>query len=77
MSMKSPLFEIDFVLAQYHGSAWDDLRMEEPRYGRLCRPAMQRYWTPYFRSLADALQGAGQVPHDGEAGLLLPNIVTG
>lgn len=65
---------VDFVLSHYCGQRWGDLRTMDGRYGRLRAPAMARYWTPYFRLLADALATEDPVAIDSPAGLLLPNL---
>jgi hypothetical protein len=61
---------IDFVLSNYCGVRWDELRTMDARYGRIRGPAMARYWGPYFQLIADALTGADPVPISGRAGLL-------
>ncbi len=67
---------IDFVLSHYCGGAWDKLCTLEAAYDRIRTPSMARYWGPYFRVIADALEGADRVTHESPAGLLIPNLVT-
>lgn len=67
---------IDFVLSHYCGGVWDMLRTLEASYNRIRGPSMARYWGPYFRLIADALEGAGTVTNDSPAGLLIPNLAT-
>ena len=38
---------------------------------------MRRYWGPYFRLLAKALEVEGAVEQGSGAACLLPNLVTG
>ncbi len=71
------ILAIDFVLSHYHGTIWEDLRLMDPRYARLRAPSMRRYWGPYFRLLANALEVEGAVEHGSFAACLLPNLVTG
>lgn len=68
------ILAVDFVLSHYGCATWDKLR-KEARYGRLRSPSMKRYWKPYFRLLADALDGEDAVLHGSDAALLLPNLV--
>ncbi len=65
---------IDFVLSHYCGAAWERLRIGEASYGRIRGASMARLWGPYFRLLADALEGDNTVAQDSPAGLLLPNL---
>lgn len=67
---------IDFVLSHYCGGVWDKLRTLETSYDRIRAPSMARYWSPYFRLIADALESEDQVAHDSAAGLLIPNLAT-
>lgn len=68
------ILAVDFILAHYRGVHWEELRAMDPRYGRLRKPAMERYWAPYFRLLADAVGIAEGVPSNSAAALLLPNL---
>jgi len=70
------ILAIDFVLSHYHGPIWEDLRLMDPRYARLRAPSMRRYWGPYFRLLAEALEGEDAVEQGSRAAHLLPNLVT-
>ena len=65
---------IDFILSNYCGVVWEDFRDMEPRYGRMRRPAMQRYWRPYFETLAEASGRDSSVRRGEDAELLLPNL---
>jgi hypothetical protein len=69
------ILAVDFVLSHYHGATWEELRLMDPRYGRLRAPSMKRYWAPYFRLLAEALQGEDAVEQGSEAARLLPNLL--
>lgn len=68
------ILAVDFVLAHYCGSMWRDLRDLEPRYTRVRKNPMQRYWAPYYRTLADGIDALDSVPSGGQAYLLIPNI---
>ena len=68
------ILAVDFVLAQYCGKEWNRLRDLEPRYGRLRKEPMKRYWSPYFRTLADCIDNLDYVPDGGAAQTLVPNI---
>lgn len=65
---------IDFVLSHYAGRTWGELSASEPQYGRLRRPAMARYWQPYYRLLADACASSNPVVFGSPAAELLPNL---
>lgn len=71
------ILAVDFVLSHYRGLAWDDLRQMDDRYGRLRTPSMMRYWAPYYRMIAEALDVGSTVSHGSPAGVLLPNLVVG
>lgn len=43
---------IDFVLSNYFGSAWGELRRENASYNMLLRDAQDRLWRPYAVALA-------------------------
>ncbi len=68
---------VDFVLSQYCGAHWMLLKDEEPRYGRLRRKPMRRYWEPYHASIAAAIADIDNDPGGGEAIALLPNLYSG
>lgn len=68
------ILAVDFVLSHYCGEAWSILRDIEPRYGRLRRDPMQRYWSPYFRMMADGIDDLEEDPSGGGAYDLLPSI---
>jgi hypothetical protein len=68
------ILALDFVLAHYCGRAWRELRDLEPRYTRLRKIPMQRYWSPYYRTLANGIDELDAVPSGGQACLLIPNI---
>lgn len=65
---------VDFVLSHYCGVMWDTLRTLEAGYNRIRAPSMARYWSPYFRMIADALQGDDPVAQGSPAALLIPNL---
>jgi hypothetical protein len=71
------ILALDFVLAQYCGADWTSLRDREPRYGRVRKKPMQRYWSPYFRTLADGIDNLDTIPGGGGACTLIPNIFVG
>lgn len=71
------ILAVDFVLSHYCGAMWEDLRLMEARYGRLRAPAMHRYWGPYFRLIAGALDGVEPIAINSDAGYLLPNLAIG
>lgn len=68
------ILAVDFVLSHYCGSDWGVLRDIEPRYGRLRRNPMQRYWSPYFRIIADGIDGLETDPSGGSASALHPSV---
>jgi hypothetical protein len=68
------ILAVDFVLAHYCGERWSLLRDLEPSYGRLRKNPMQRYWSPYFRTLAEGIDNLDTVPGGGDACTLIPNI---
>src|SRR5258708_25882353 len=68
------ILAVDFVLAHYCGVHWSLLRDMEPRYGRLRKNPMQRYWSPYFRALAEGIDNLDAIPNGGTACTLIPNI---
>jgi hypothetical protein len=68
------ILAVDFVLAQYCGETWNLLKEIDPRYARLRKNPMQRYWAPYFRTLADCIDGLDTDPGGGDACALIPNI---
>lgn len=70
------ILAVDFVLSHYCGTAWEILRLDEARYGRVRAPSMKRYWQPYFRLIADALADDVAVSERSAAALLLPNLLT-
>lgn len=71
------ILAVDFVLSHYCGAMWEDLRLMEARYGRLRAPAMNRYWGPYYRLIAGALDGVEPVAINSDPGYLLPNLAIG
>lgn len=68
------ILAVDFVLSQYCGEMWDLLREDRPSYTRLRKVPMQRFWSPYFRTLADCIDGLDTDPGGGSACGLIPNI---
>jgi hypothetical protein len=68
------ILAVDFVLAQYCGDDWGLLRDLEPRYARIRKIPMQRYWSPYYRTLANGIDELDTVPSGGLACSLVPNI---
>jgi hypothetical protein len=71
------ILAVDFVLAHYCGKAWRELKDLEPQYTRIRKNPMQRYWLPYFRTLADGIGELDTVPSGGLACSLIPNIFAG
>jgi hypothetical protein len=49
------ILAVDFVLAQYCGKKWSEFKDILPSYLRLRKNPLQRYWLPYFRTLADGI----------------------
>lgn len=41
---------VDFILSNYCGSEWTNLRLEDPTYKDLVVAAQERYWAPYARA---------------------------
>jgi hypothetical protein len=68
------ILAVDFILAHYCGNGWKDLREAEPRYGRLRKSPLQRYWSPYFRLLLDGIDALDSFPLGGAAFDLIPSI---
>lgn len=64
------ILAIDFVLANYAGSAWKALR-EDPQYTNLIVPQFKRFWKPYF----DAVASSWENPKSINSGFLCPFIV--
>jgi hypothetical protein len=65
---------VDFVLSHYCGLDWAALRDLDAGYNFLRKRPMQRYWQPYYRTISDGLAALDEVPHGGEANLLVPSI---
>jgi hypothetical protein len=68
------ILAVDFVLAHYCGKKWSEF---EPSYLRLRKNPLQRYWLPYFRTIAESIDKLDSDPGGGAACLLLPNILCG
>jgi hypothetical protein len=68
---------VDFVLAHYCGERWNLLKDLMPSYLRLRKNPIQRYWLPYFRTLADGIANLDSAPGGGDAYALLPNVFCG
>ncbi len=71
------ILAVDFVLSNYCGKKWNELKDNLPGYLRLRKSPIQRYWFPYFRMIADSIEKLDSVPGGGEGYLLLPNISCG
>jgi len=71
------ILAVDFVLAHYCGEQWSLLNDLVPGYLRLRKNPMQRYWAPYFKTLANGIDNLDNVPGGGEAYALIPNILVG
>jgi hypothetical protein len=71
------ILAVDFVLAHYCGDQWSLLKDLMPSYLRLRKSPIQRYWLPYFRTLAEGIGNLDAVPGGGDAHALLPNIFCG
>lgn len=71
------ILAIDFVLSHYCGRKWNEFKDILPDYGRLRRGPIQRYWLPYFRTIADSIDGLDRDPGGGSGFVLLPNIGCG
>jgi hypothetical protein len=71
------ILAIDFVLAHYCGDQWALLKDLVPSYLRLRKTPMQRYWSPYFRTLAEGIDNLDAIPNGGTACVLIPNIFAG
>jgi len=71
------ILAVDFVLAHYCGDQWHLLRDLVPSYIRLRKEPLQRYWSPYFRTLAEGIDNLDIVPGGGDACALIPNIFVG
>lgn len=71
------ILAVDFVLAHYCGKRWNDFKDILPSYLRLRKRPIQRYWLPYFRTIADSIQSLDIVPGGGNGYPLLPNILCG
>lgn len=46
------ILAVDFILSNYCGTRWNDLRLENAMYRDLVASAQERYWTPYAFSTA-------------------------
>jgi hypothetical protein len=57
------ILAIDFVLANFRGSVWRDLR-SVAEYRRLVLEAQHRLWRPYMEMLGGAFVGEGPTPND-------------
>jgi hypothetical protein len=68
------ILAVDFILAHYCGDGWKNLREGEPRYGRVRKSPMQRYWSPYFRTLVEGIDSLDSFPRGGAAFDLIPSI---
>lgn len=68
------ILAVDFVLAHYCGEQWDLLKDIVPSYLRLRKNPMQRYWSPYYRTLAEGIDSLDSIPGGGDACTLIPNI---
>ena len=71
------ILAIDFVLAHYCGKRWSEFRDVLPGYLRLRKSPLQRYWLPYFRTIAESIGNLDDNPDGGAACFLLPNILCG
>jgi len=71
------ILAVDFVLSHYCGKRWNEFRDILPSYLRLRKGPIQRYWLPYFRTIADSIGTLDSVPGGGDGLLLLPNICCG
>jgi hypothetical protein len=71
------ILAIDFVLSHYCSEQWDLLKDIMPSYLRLRKNPMQRYWSPYFRTLAEGIDKLDSIPNGGNACTLIPSIFCG
>lgn len=71
------ILAVDFVLAHYCGDKWISLTDLVPSYLRLRKNPMQRYWSPYFRTLCDGIDDLDNSPGGGDACALIPTIFCG
>jgi hypothetical protein len=71
------ILALDLVLAHYCGEQWNLLKDLVPSYFRLRKNPLQRYWSPYFRTLADGIDGLDTITGGGDACILIPNIFCG
>ena len=71
------ILAVDFVLAHYCGDQWNLLKDLVPSYLRLRKTPLQRYWSPYFRTLAEGIDSLDTVAGGGDASTLIPNISCG
>jgi hypothetical protein len=71
------ILAVDFVLAHYCGDQWELLKDLVPSYVRLRKNPLQRYWSPYFRTLAEGIESLDDEPDGGAACVLIPNIFVG
>ncbi len=69
------ILAVDFVLAHYCGKKWGEFKYVSPNYLQLRKNPLQRYWLPYFRTIADSIDKLDSSPDGGAACLLLPNIL--
>ena len=75
MAPMDAILAVDFVLSHYFGELWRELRDSEPRYGRLIRAAIKRYWTDYFAQLNAFLIDPDRAPSNHPAFRLFPNLI--
>jgi hypothetical protein len=68
------ILAVDFVLSHYFGELWRGLRDSEPRYSRLIRAAIKRYWADYFAQLNSFLVDPDSAASDHPAIRLFPNL---
>lgn len=71
------ILAVDFVLAHYCGKTWNEFRYVLPSYLRLRKNPMQRYWSPYFRTLMEGIDALDNDPSGGDACGLIPNVFVG
>jgi len=67
------LLSIDFVLANFVGSVWKELR-EDGTYANRISQAQELYWKPYFKSLHSWWDGTPRQSNQ-EAPALWPNLL--
>lgn len=68
------ILAVDFILAHYCGDGWKHLSEGEPRYCQVRKSPMQRYWSPYFRTLVDGLETLDSSSRGRAAFELIPSI---